>query len=35
MEALLFDSPDNPLRRQRETIGADIHSDIRRRWGWT
>ncbi|MCY3754315.1 MAG: hypothetical protein OXG99_09540 [Alphaproteobacteria bacterium] len=33
MEAPLFDSRHNPLRRQREEIGADIRSDIMRRWG--
>ena len=33
MEAPQFDSPDYPLRRQRETIGADIRSHIMRRWG--
>jgi len=33
MEAPQFDSPRNPLRRQREGIAADIRSDILRRWG--
>ncbi len=33
MEAPQFDSPRNPLRRQRERIAADIRSDIIRRWG--
>lgn len=33
MEAPQFDSRHNPLRRQRERIGADIRSDMLRRWG--
>ena len=33
MEAPKFDSRHNPLRHQRESIGADIRSDTLRRWG--
>ena len=32
MEATQFDSSHNPLRRQRERIGADIRNDMLRRW---
>ena len=32
MEAPQFDSRNNPLRRQREGIAAEIRSDILRRW---
>ncbi|MCY3754312.1 MAG: hypothetical protein OXG99_09525 [Alphaproteobacteria bacterium] len=32
-EAPQFDSRQNPLRRRRERIGADIRSDILRQWG--
>ena len=32
MEAPQFDSPRNPLRRQRERIAADIRNDMLRRW---
>lgn len=35
MEAPQFDSPRNPLRRQRERIAADIRSDMLRRWART
>ena len=35
MEAPQFDSPRNPLRRQRERIAADIRNDMLRRWGRT
>ena len=32
MEAPQFDSRDNPLRHQRESIGVEIRNDIMRRW---
>ena len=32
MEGSEFDSVDNPLRRQRETITADIENDLLERW---
>ena len=32
MEGRKFDSADNPLRRQRETITADIEEDLLERW---
>ena len=32
MEGSDFDSADNPLRRQRETITADIEDDLLERW---
>ena len=32
MEAPQFDSRNNPLRRQRERIAADIRNDILHRW---